>query len=402
MLSVRERGVLTTLAGIRVLDFGRFVSGPYAATMLAEYGADVIRIERPGGGEDRGLAPVTPMGEGALFMHTGRNKRSLTLDLGSTEGRELAHRLVETADVVIVNMLAPALATAGLDYPTLAALREDLVYANVTAFGRSGSWSDRPGFDSVGQAMSGAVHLTGPPDQPYRAQVNWVDYATATHVAFAIMLALYERNRSGRGQEIAASLLATAVSFESPALIDQQLLQSNRAGLGNMGYASGPTDLYRARDGWLVCQVIGNAMFRRWAKVIGEPDLIDDPRFVTDDLRGEHGSVLSALMNGWCGPLTRSEAIDLLANAGVPAGPVLSLQEVLDHSQVDALDLLVPVKVPGAPVPPRIALVPLEMSVSAGAIRRPPPVLGQHTEEVLVELGLTGDTIAGLSCRGIV
>ena len=165
------------LENIRVLDFGRYVAGPYCATLLAEYGADVIRVEQPGGGDDRRIAPITEDGEGALFLQINRNKRSITLDPGSDSGREIMRRLIATADVVVVNVPDSALAKMGLDYQTLCAIRPDIILANISSFGPTGPWADRPGFDSVGQAMCGSAYLSGPGDVPYRTPITWVDQA---------------------------------------------------------------------------------------------------------------------------------------------------------------------------------------------------------------------------------
>lgn len=378
---------MSALQGIRVLDFGRFVAGPYCATMLAEFGADVIRIEPPGGGDDRYLAPVLKSGEGALFMQVARNKRSLTLDLASTDGRSIAQKLVKTADIVVVNMPRSALPSFGLDYATLKTIKADIILVNVSAFGDSGPWTDRPGFDSVGQAMSGSVYLSGEVDQPYRAQVNWVDYATAVHAAFGALLALQERQRTGRGQQVTTSLLATAISFTNPVLIDQIMLGSNRQALGNRGYASGPTDVFRVRDGWIVCHVVGKGIFRRWARAINEEQFLNDPRFATDKLRGDNGAILSERMALWCKERTREQALDELATAKIPAAPVLSPQEAVDHPQVKALELLAPLTYRGEALPASVSRVPIEMSLTPGNIRCAPPMPGEHADAILAELG---------------
>ena len=187
------------LTGIRVLDFGRYIAGPYCAALLADYGADVIRIEAPGGNDDRYTVPVAEDGSGAMFMQMNRAKRGLTLKPGSPEGREIVRRLVETADVVIANLPHDVLVKLGLDYDSLSAINPRIILATASAFGSEGPLASRVGFDAVGQAMSGTVHLTGTPDQPYRAQVNYVDFGTALHCAFGIMLALRTREATGEG-----------------------------------------------------------------------------------------------------------------------------------------------------------------------------------------------------------
>src|ERR1700732_285906 len=189
-------GVLT---GIRVLDFGRYIAGPYCAALLAEHGAEVIRIEKREGSEDRFQAPVTPTGDGALFMQMNRTKRGMTLDAMRPEGREVVARLVKSADVVVANLPPQTLAAMGLDYASLKAIKPDVILTTVSAYGRGGPYSDRVGFDGVGQVMSGAVYMTGEAHQPYRAQGPWGDFSTALHCAFGPLVPLIARNATGEG-----------------------------------------------------------------------------------------------------------------------------------------------------------------------------------------------------------
>ena len=216
------------LDGIRVLDFGRYIAGPYCATLLAEHGAEVIRIEKRDGSEDRFQAPVTDTGDGALFMQINRNKLGLTLDPMVPEGQEIVRKLVAKADVVIANLPPQTLSAMKLDYESLTAVKPDIILTTVTAYGRGGPYSDRVGFDGIGQVMSGAVYMTGTEDQPYRAQVPWVDFGTALHCAFGTMAALMSRKATGKGQWVEGALLATAVTFGNALLIEQAVIQANR------------------------------------------------------------------------------------------------------------------------------------------------------------------------------
>src|SRR5579863_1514581 len=225
------------LSGIRVLDFGRYIAGPYCAALLAEFGADVIRIEKRDGGEDRFQAPLTASQEGALFMQNNRNKRGMTLDPMKPAGQTVVRRLVETADVVIANLPPQTLAAMKLDYDSLAAIKPDIILTLITAYGRGGPYGDRVGFDGIGQVMSGAAYMTSEGDgqRPYRFQASWVDFGTALHCAYGTAMALMARQKTGRGQMVEGALLATALSVSNGMLIEQGVLGVNRVPTGNRG-----------------------------------------------------------------------------------------------------------------------------------------------------------------------
>lgn len=388
------------LQGIRVLDFGRYIAGPYCAALFGDYGADVIRIERIGGNEDRFNVPVAADGSGAAFLQLNRNKRSLALSLGSETGRAIVRRLVATADIVVANMPADALGKAGLDLATLRAIKPDIILVTASAFGDEGPWADRVGFDAVGQAMSGAVRFSGTPDQPARAQVNYVDFGTALHCAFGAMLALRERDRTGRGQQVSGSLLGTATAMTNALGIDHALNGIERQPVGNRGYASGPTDIFRTSDGWLVTQVVSNAIFARWAALVGVPELVGDPRFTDDMSRGDNGVLLSERMATWCAGRSTADALALLAGARVPAGPVLSPAEFLSHRQVLAAGLVEPVNYPGTRAPAPVIGAPLRLSDSPRDPLTRAPQAGEHGAAILAEAGFTPDEIAALAATG--
>ena len=277
------------LEGVRVLDFGRYIAGPYCATLLAEFGADVIRVEKRDGSEDRFVAPVGEGGEGALFLQINRNKRCITLDPMKAEGQEVLRRLVAASDVVIANLPPQTLRAMKLDYDSLKAIKSDIILTTATAFGNPGPWSERVGFDGVAQVMSGAVYMTGQGDPPYRAAVPWVDFGTALHCAFGTLAALIERGKSGRGQIVEGALLATALTFANATLIEQAVIAVNRVPSGNLGQTAAPADIYRSKDGWVLCQVTGQPLFVRWAKLMGEGHWLTDPRFADDIKRGDNG-----------------------------------------------------------------------------------------------------------------
>ncbi len=400
------------LDGIRVLDFGRYIAGPYVGALLADFGADVIRVEKRGGSEDRFVLPVTTRadgrpGEGALFLQMNRNKRSVTLDPMKPAGRAVLERLVGAADVVIANLPPQTMARMGLDYDSLRAVRDDIILANLSSYGKDGPWATRPGFDSVGQAMCGSIYLTGEPGRPWRAPIAFIDFGTALHAAFGVAMALIERQRSGRGQEVVGALLATAAAFNGYMLTEQSARAPDRGPIGNRAFNSGPTDLFETKDGFIVVHTVGNPLFKRWAGLMGEPEWLEDPRFATDDARGDNGAVLSERMAAWCAERTRDEALDALAAAHIPAGPVLKPQEALDHPQVRALGLLHPVPLPGGAIPETggtamVAQAPVWLSETPALPPTGQAETGQHTGEVLGALGYGADELAALREAGAI
>ena len=390
------------LEGIRVLDFGRYIAGPYCAALLAEHGAEVIRIEKLQGSEDRYQAPVAKTGEGALFLQMNRNKLGMTLDPMLPQGQEVVRKLVATADVVVANLPPQTLADMKLDYASLAAVKPDIILTTVTAYGRGGPYSDRVGFDGIGQVMSGAVYMTGTEDQPYRAQVPWVDFGTALHCAFGTMAALMARKMSGKGQWVEGALLATAVTFGNALLIEQAVIAPNRVPTGNRGQTAAPVDLFRTKDGWILAQVIGEPLYRRWAKLMGEAHWLDDPRFKDDISRGDNGAVISERMGRWCAERTTAQALEVLAKARIPSGPVLKPQQTLDDPHINAMGFFQATEFPGAPKPAPIAKAPVWLSQTPGAIKRRAPTLGEHTEAILRSLGYDEGAIADLRSKRVI
>ncbi|WP_137870621.1 CoA transferase [Sphingopyxis sp. 2PD] len=390
------------LKGIRVLDFGRYIAGPYCAALLADYGADVIRIEAPGGNDDRFTVPVADDGSGAMFLQMNRGKRCLTLKPGSPEGRKIVRQLVETADVVVANLPHDALTKLGLDFASLSAINPRIILATASAFGSEGPLAQNVGFDAVGQAMSGAVHLTGTPDQPYRAQVNYVDFGTALHTAFGVMLALRERETTGKGQCVSGSLLGTALAFSNALAIDHALNGVERQPIGNRSYSSGPTDIFRTCDGWIVTQIVGGGIFARWANLVGRPELIDDPRYASDILRGDNGEALSAIMQAWCIDRSSADAIAELGAARVPAAPVLRAAEALAQPQVAAMGLVEPADYPGTPGGAPIIRAPISLSGSDKVASTRAPQVGEHSDAILAELGYDTTEVAALRAAIII
>lgn len=376
------------LEGIRVLDFGRFIAAPWCGAILSDMGADVIRVEKREGGEDRWVQPVAKGGEGATFLQCNRNKRSLTLDTTSERGREILAQLVGTADVVLANMPDKAMRANGLDYDSLKAIKPDIILGKATAFGSSGPYENRVGFDGIGQVMSGGTYRSGPPEQPFRTIVPYVDFGTAQSLVNGVMMALFHRERTGEGQEVEAALLPVALSMANGMLIEQEVLKVNRGRVGNRGTAVAPCDIFRIEDKWVLVQLSGNPMFRRWCAMIGKPEWVEDPRFASDALRCEEWQVLNGAMQEWCDTQSYDAAMQAIEEARIPAGPVYTPQEAVDDPNVQALQQLVPIEFPGAPRPAPIAATPFKLSRTPGSIDHRAPLLGEHNAEILGELGL--------------
>ncbi len=392
------------LNGIRVLDFGRYIAGPFCGALLGDFGAEVIRIEKREGSEDRWTAPVGADGTGAGFLQMNRNKLSVTLDPASPEGREVVRRLVAESDVVIANMPLAQLKELALDYDTLQNINPRIILFMNSCYGSVGPLAERPGFETIAQAMSGSMHLTGDGVTPMRVAVPANDFGTATFGALGVMAALLERERSGRGQLVETALLHTALNLADTNLIEEALLEKKRRAQGNRSWASGPHDCFRTKDGWIFCMVVGNGLFKRWARLMGEERLWrDDPRFQTDQLRGDNGEALSMRMQQWCDSRTTSQALDELNSAKIPAGPVYSLAETLSDEHIQAAGFFEPVNYPGMSKPAPVVATPVRLSRTPGKMHRRPPLLGEHTESVLTKVaGYTQAEIAALRAHEVI
>lgn len=390
------------LNGIRVLDFGRYIAGPFCGMLLGDMGAEVIRIDKLSGSEDRYLVPVAESGEGPLFLALNRNKKSLTLNPMKPQGREIVENLVKTADIVIANLPQPTLEAMGIDYDSLKAIKPDIILTTVTAYGNGGPYSERVGFDGVAQALAGATYMGGRPGDPMKSFVPFADFGTATMAAFGTLSALIERNKSGNGQLVEAALTRTVMAFNIALLAEEAIKSIDRPSYGNRGYSAGPSDIFKTTDGAVMVQVVGQPLFERWAKLMGEESWLQDPRFATDMDRGENGELLSARMQMWCKDMNTKEVLDALDEARIPCGPVLSAKQVLQDPHIKAMDFLQEMSFPGLKQPIPINTTPVKLSQTPGTIRQRTAELGEHTDEILDSLGYTTDKISEMRNARIV
>ena len=390
------------LEGIRVLDFGRYIAGPFCGTLLGDMGAEVIRIEKVDGSEDRFLSPVTENGDGAMFMQLARNKRGMTLNPMKPQGREIVKKLVATADVVVANLPPETLKAMALDYESLCSTKPDIILTMISAFGRGGPYSNRVGFDGLGQAMSGNMYMSGTPEQPVKAYAPFIDFGTASLAAFGTMAALYERQKTGKGQIVEGSLFNTALTMMNGTVIEQAAIKPNRVATMNRAQTSAPADTFKTKDGWVLVQSVGGPLFKRWADLMGEDHWLDDPRFKDDITRGDNGEIISKRLAEWCAERTSEEVLKAMEEVRLPAGPILSPQEVLEDPHIAAKGLFQPLEYPGLSSPVPVMWTPVELSETPGEIRSRAPTLAEHTDEIMKELGYSESDIQELKEKRII
>jgi crotonobetainyl-CoA:carnitine CoA-transferase CaiB-like acyl-CoA transferase len=387
------------LSRFNVLDLTRVRSGPLAVRQLADWGANVIKIEAPDAVD--GSKGMGGERDGSDFQNTHRNKRSITLNLKRTEGRELFYALVAKADVVVENYRPDVKTRLGIDYESLRTVNKRIVLASISGFGQYGPYAGRPGFDQIAQGMGGLMSVTGLPGQgPVRAGIPVADLSTGLYAAIGIMVALLEREASGEGQWVHTSLLEAQI-----AMMDFQatrwLIDKERPGqAGNNHPTSIPTGLFRARDGVLNLAGGGETMWRRICTTMELGDVVDRSEFASEELRSKNRDALNAILQERFIGGTVSHWVGRLNAAGVPCGPVYSVDEMFSDPHVEALDMRLRVR------HKRLGLLDLlrsPVSLSRG-VRRAEPTAerGEHTADVLTELGVTAEQIASLRAQNIV
>jgi crotonobetainyl-CoA:carnitine CoA-transferase CaiB-like acyl-CoA transferase len=384
------------LSGIRVIDLTRARSGPTAVRQLAEMGADVVKIEAR---ED----PDVELGRhGFDFQNLHRDKRSMTLDLKKPEGLVILKKLAVRADVLVENFRPDVKHRLGIDYETLAAINPGLIYGSISGFGQSGPYRDRPGYDQIAQGLGGLMSITGIPGQgPVRVGIPVADLTAGMFLTHGILAALFERERSGRGQWVHTSLLEAMVR-----MLDFQATRWLIGGevppqAGNDHPTGIPTGVFRTCDGHINIAASGQHMFKRLCAALGVDALVDDARFAEPGDRSRNRKELNAELEKALVTKTSREWVEILNAASVPCGPILNVQEVFEDAQVQHLGLATEVK-HRALGSLRLQNVPVSLSRTPGAVRSAAPEPGEHTDEVLGELGYTAADIARLRDAGVV
>ena len=396
---------MSALAGIRVLDLTRFLAGPFCTTMLADLGAEVIKIEQPKGGDEGryGYPPV--QGEPVFFLALNRNKKGITLDLRKDEGKALFRRFLPHVDVVVENFAGGTMAKWGLAPADLVREHPKLIVASLSGFGQTGPWASHPSYDIITQAASGFMSLTGFPDNPpTRGGGSLGDYVQGAFGAVGVLAAICARASTGRGQTVDVSGMDAMFS-----MIDQWPSLYAAGGLmprqvGNRHLATAPYDCYRATDGWVVIAVASNKLFRKLATVIGKPELADDPEFRGVGGRLRNSDAVNGYVQEWVGSRTVAAVIETLGptGAGVPCSPVYRVDQLLTHPQLLAREMIL--KFPHAKLGEVVVpgVVP-KLSDTPGTIRHIGPELGQHTTEVYRDLlGLGDDELARLRAEQVI
>jgi crotonobetainyl-CoA:carnitine CoA-transferase CaiB-like acyl-CoA transferase len=284
----------------------------------------------------------------------------------------------------------------GLDYETLRQVKPDIIVATVTCFASGGPWSDKVGFDGLAQAMSGAMYMSGPEGQPTRSSAPFVDFCTGSLLAFSTMAALRHRDLTGEGQELEGALLKTALTMMGASLIEQDQLGVDRVSTHNRGQTAAPSDTFATADGAIICSIIGSSQFARWAKLVEREHLVGEPRFADDLTRGDHAAELCGIMADWCATRTTADVLAALEDLKIPGAPVYSPQQALDDPHIAAIGFLARHEVPGGRSPMPIPAFPVAMTASPGRFDHAAPGVGEHTDEILSELGYSAAEVEGL------
>lgn len=390
------------LDDLRVLDLSRVLSGPYCTMVLADLGADVIKIEHPDGGDDtRAWVPPSRGDESVYFLSLNRNKRSLTVDLKTPEGKEIIYRLAKWADVVVENFRPGTADKLGVGYDALSKLNPRLVYCAISGFGQTGPYRDKPGYDAVAQAMGGLMSVTGYPDlPPVRFGVPIADLGAAMWSLVGILAALRARDETGRGQYVDTSLYEGQLAWLTYVAGNYFATGQNPERYGSAHPTIVPYQTFETQDGDIMLAVGNDRLWRKFTVAVELPELTDDPKYRTNRDREAHRGELVEILSSVFKRRTVDEWLERLDEAGIPAAPVKTVEEVVHDPHAKAREMFVTVEHPTAG-DVTLPGIPVKFSETPGAVETPPPTLGQHSEEVLLELGYSEQDIAGFREKGV-
>ncbi|CAB1368254.1 CaiB/BaiF CoA transferase family protein [Denitratisoma oestradiolicum] len=399
------------LSNVRVLDLSRVLAGPWATQTLADLGADVIKVERPGCGDDtRAWGPPylkgengLPTTESAYFLSTNRNKRSVAIDISLPDGQDIIRQLAANADILVENFKVGGLAQYGLSYEDVKKINPRIIYCSITGFGQDGPYASRAGYDFLIQGMGGLMSVTGDPNgDPQKVGVALTDVLTGLYTTVAALAALAHRERSGEGQHIDVALLDVEVACLANQAMNYLVGGTPPQRLGNMHPNIVPYQSFPTSNGDMILAIGNDGQFRRFCEVAGRPEWAEDERFRNNTKRVQHRDELVALIREVTSRLTTKEWVAALEKVGVPCGPINDIADVFDDPQVRHRGLHVQMKHPTAGVTPSVAS-PLRMTATPVEYRRAPPLLGEHSSEVLQDwLKMDDDTVNRLLREGVV
>ena len=391
---------MKALEGVKVLDLTHAYNGPFCTTLLTDNGADVIKFEPIQGDQCRSWGPIDEKsGESGFYAFLNRNKKGVTLNLKNEKAREIFYDLVKDADVVVENFRAGVSKKLKVDYETLKEINPSIIYASGSGFGQYGPLSNRPCYDIVAQSMGGMVNMTGFPDSPpTKVGPSIADNVTGIYLCVGVLMALFNRERTGRGQQVDVAMADTIFSLLENAIVTTTMDGVIPQRQGNIDPSIAPFDIYEAKDGYIAIGVGNDRLVKTFCETIGREDLLDDPRYQTNDLRCKnYTNGLQQLISEWVATKGKKEIEDLFDKAGIPCGPVLDMQEAIDHPHFQAREMMVHMD------HPTIGEMyfqgcPIKLTETPGSVDTPAPLLGQHNKEVF---GLTDEELESLKAEGV-